>query len=97
MWSRNSSRVLLSYRGVGGLAKLKKCVATGWTQFYEYCGRQYEDFVLTSGSTAKFENTRKRRDAVGSVPKDKVIEDQQGCSGCSDRPMIFHKLYYSLA
>ena len=68
-------RFIRACDGIVYLAKLKKYVATGWTQFYEYCGRQYEDFVLTSGSTAKFENTRKRKDAVGSVPKDKVIED----------------------
>ena len=43
----NSS--ILSAQNIELMAKDKKYGATGWTQFYEHCGRQYEEFVFTSG------------------------------------------------
>ena len=43
------------------------------------CGTPYTDFVLTSGSIAKFESTRKRPATVESVPQDEGFEDLQHC------------------
>ena len=66
---------VLSAQNIKNLAKHNKYEKTGWTEFYEHCGRKYGEFVFSPSSTAKFENTCKRQAAVESVPGDVAEND----------------------